>query len=65
MLSTSCIFLTGAWWGDFSDDAPLLSPLKEWARYHWRLKWNVLLYLLGGALMLFEFEFPRKAERVL
>ncbi|RVW81126.1 hypothetical protein CK203_044684 [Vitis vinifera] len=52
-------------WGDFSDDAPLLSPLKEWARYHWRLKGNLSLSSMGGALILFEFESTKEVERVL
>ena len=52
-------------WGDFSDDAPLLSPLKERARYHWRLKGNLSLSSMGGALILFEFESTKEVERVL
>ena len=53
------------WWGDFLDDVSMLSPLKEWARYHWRLKGNLSLYLLGRTLFLFEFENPKEVERVL
>ena len=52
-------------WGDFSNDALLLSSLKEWARYHWRIKGNLSLSLLGGALILFEFESSKEAERVM
>lgn len=47
------------------DDAPHLSPLKEWARYQWKLKGNLNLSLLGGSLILFDFKFAGEAETVL
>ena len=47
-------------WGDFTNDALLLSSLKEWARYHWRIKGNLSLSLLGGALILFSLKVQRR-----
>lgn len=47
------------------DEALLLPPLMEWAKYHWRLKGNLHLSWMGGSLILFEFELAREAERVL
>ncbi|RVW27698.1 hypothetical protein CK203_106714 [Vitis vinifera] len=52
-------------WGDFSNDAPLLPPLKEWVRFQWSLKGNLKLSLLGGSLILFDFELAGEVERVL
>lgn len=52
-------------WGDFSYEALLIPTLKEWARLCWRLKGKLLLCLLGGSLILFEFELAREVERVL
>lgn len=51
--------------GDVSKEGPLLSSLESWARYHWRLKGNLLLFPLGETLILFEFELAREAEKVL
>lgn len=36
-------------WEDFFDEAPFLPALKAWARFHWKLKGNIHLALMGGS----------------
>lgn len=47
MQSFSCCL--GGRWEDFFDEAPFLPALKAWARFHWKLKGNIHLALMGAS----------------
>ncbi|RVX16461.1 hypothetical protein CK203_005894 [Vitis vinifera] len=52
-------------WGDFLDPTPDLLALRSWVGHNWSLRGGVRIFLLGGALLLFEFEEGSDAEMVL
>ena len=51
--------------GDSVEAIPSLSLLKEWAYERWSLKGGLKISILGGALVLFEFEDKVEADLVL
>ena len=51
--------------GDSFEAVPSLSFLKEWAYERWSLKGGLKISILGGALVLFEFEDKVEADLVL
>ena len=53
------------WWGFNSAHFPELEYVRSWALKHWALKGNLRVAVLGRGLLLFDFESPSEAERVL
>lgn len=51
-------------WDGSSDRLPALDVMNFCAHQSWRLKGGLKLSLLGGNLILFEFESVSKVERV-
>lgn len=51
-------------WGVSANLVSDLGVLKSWTRIYWRLDGNLQLSLIGGSLILFEFENPFEAKRV-
>ena len=51
-------------WDSSSDRLPALEVMNFCVHQSWRLKEDLKLSLLGGNLILFEFEYVSKAERV-
>ena len=52
-------------WGEGSDLSPVLSLLNSWVAINWPMRRGVKISLLGGALLLFDFEDFLDFERVL
>ena len=50
-------------WGD--DETSSIAPLKMWLSTQWCLKGNMVLSILGGFLILIEFELLEDAVRAL
>ena len=53
------------WWGPSSAPCPEVEYVRSWAPKHWALKGNLRVATLGRGLLLFDFELPSEAERVL
>ncbi|RVW23507.1 hypothetical protein CK203_090737 [Vitis vinifera] len=53
------------WWGPSSAPCPEVEYVRSWALKHWALKGNLRVAMLGKGLLLFDFELPGEAERVL
>ena len=53
------------WWGINSASFLELDYVRSWALQHWALKGNLRVAVLGKSLLLFDFELPSEAERVL
>lgn len=52
-------------WGDFGDPVPDLDGLNTWVVQNWQLHGGVSISLLGGSLILFDFEVSSDADAVL
>ena len=50
-------------WGDY--EAPSFAPLKPWIFTQWRLKGNLRLSMLGGFLILLQFELKEDVDKAL
>ncbi|RVW37272.1 hypothetical protein CK203_088147 [Vitis vinifera] len=53
------------WWGPSLALFPEMEYVRSWALKHWALKGNLRVATLGRGLLLFDFELPDEAERVL
>ena len=53
------------WWGINSVSLPELEYVRSWTLQHWALKGNLRVVVLGKGLLLFDFELPHEAKRVL
>lgn len=53
------------WWGNNTAPLPELDFVRRWMHQHWLLKGKFSVVVLGRGLLLFEFESPSEAERVL
>ena len=63
-LEQSGRYLVGRW-KKVENHPPELEYLKNWAVHAWLLKGKLDIAVMGGGLMLFEFELVSEAERVL
>ena len=53
------------WWGINSTPLPELEYVRSWTYQYWALKGNLGVVVLGRGHLLFDFESPSEAERVL
>ena len=47
------------------DETPSFAPLKNWISTQWRLKGNLRLSMLGGFLILLQFELKEDVDKAL